>query len=131
MGAEYPDSDLTEAIIKAAITVHIRLGPGFLESTYEEALCIELQKAGIPFERQKIVDILYDGRKIAEHRLDLFIDGRVVVELKAVQEVAPIHFTVVRSYLKATGSRTGLLLNFFAMPLMIKRIGPDRFSDPK
>lgn len=130
MGAEYPDSDLTEAIIKAAITVHCRLGPGFLESTYEEALCIELQKAGIPFERQKAVDVLYDDHKIAEHRLDLFVDGRVVVELKAIQDVAPIHYAIIRSYLKATHMKTGLLLNFFSMPLMIKRIGPDRFSDP-
>lgn len=130
MGEQYPDSDLTEAIIKAAIAVHSRLGPGFLESAYEEALCIELQKAGIPFERQMIVDVLYDGHKIAEHRLDLLVGGRVVVELKAIQEVAPIHYTVVRSYLKATRTKTGLLLNFFSMPLMIKRIGPDRFSAP-
>lgn len=130
MGDEYPDSALTERIIKAAIIVHSRLGPGFLESAYEEALCIELRKAGIAFERQKIVDVLYDGQKIAEHRLDLYIEGCVVVELKAIQDVLPIHYSVVRSYLKATGSRTGLLLNFFSMPLMIKRIGPDRFSDP-
>ncbi|MGD9781508.1 MAG: GxxExxY protein [Kiritimatiellia bacterium] len=131
MADEYPDSALTEGIIKAAITVHSRLGPGFLESAYEEALCIELRKAGIPFERQKAVDILYDGHKIAEHRLDMFVAGRVVVELKAILEVAPIHYTVVRSYLKATGTQTGLLFNFFSMPLMIKRVGPDRFSDPK
>jgi GxxExxY protein len=129
MGDEYPDADLTEKIIKAAITVHRRLGPGFLESAYEEALCIELQRAGIAFERQKAVAVLYDGQKIAEHRLDLFVAGRVVVELKAIQEVAPIHYAVVRSYLKATGTATGLLLNFFSMPLMIKRVGPDRFSD--
>lgn len=129
MGNEYPDSDLTEQIIKAAIAVHTKLGPGYLESTYEEALCIELRKAGVPFERQKTVDILYEGRKIAEHRLDLFVAGRVVVELKAIQDVAPIHYTVVRSYLKATGTATGLLLNFFSMPLMIKRIGPDRFAE--
>ena len=131
MANEFPDSELTDQILKAAIAVHTCLGPGFLESAYEEALCIELQKAGIPFERQKTVEILYKGHKIAEHRLDLFVAGRVVVELKAIQEVAPIHYTVVRSYLKATGTQTGLLLNFFSMPLMIKRVGPDRFSDPK
>lgn len=130
MADDYPDSALTDGIIKAAIAVHSRLGPGFLESVYEEALCIELQKAGIPFERQKNVEILYDGHIIAAHRLDLFVDGRVVVELKAIQEVAPIHYTVVRSYLKATGTQTGLLLNFFSMPLMIKRVGLDRFSAP-
>lgn len=129
MGIEYPDSDLTEQVIRAAIAVHAQLGPGYLESTYESALCIELQKAGISFERQKTVDILYDGHKIAEHRLDLFVAGRVVVELKAIQDVLPIHYTVVRSYLKATGAKTGLLFNFFSMPLMIKRIGPDRFAE--
>ena len=126
---EYPDSALTDNVIGAAIKVHSRLGPGFLESAYEEALCIELDKAGISYERQKTVNVLYDGRIIAEHRLDLFVEGRVVVELKAIQEVAPIHFSVVRSYMKATGVQTGLLLNFYAMPLMIKRVGPDRFSD--
>ena len=130
MTHEYPDADLTDKIIKAAITVHSCLGPGFLESAYEKALCIELNKAGIPFESQKTVDILYDGQKIAEHRLDLFVAGRVVVELKAIQDVAPIHYTVIRSYLKATRSETGLLLNFFSMPLMIKRVGLDRFSAP-
>jgi GxxExxY protein len=129
MANEYPDSVLTDGIIKAAITVHSRLGPGFLESTYESALCIELHKAGIPFERQKTVDLLYDGQKIGEHRLDLFVAGRVVVELKAIQDVAPIHYCVVRSYLKATQTKTGLLLNYYSMPLMIKRVGPDRFSD--
>jgi GxxExxY protein len=128
MADDYPDSELTDRIIGAAIAVHSRLGPGFLESAYEEALCIQLRKAGVSFERQKAIDILYDGQKIAEHRLDLFVEKRVVVELKAVQEILPIHFTVVRSYMKATGVQTGLLINFFSMPLTIKRVGPDRFS---
>jgi GxxExxY protein len=126
--AEMPDMELTAEIIGAAITVHTALGPGFLESIYEEALCIELTIRKIPFERQRIVIITYRDRPIGEHRLDLMVAGRVVVELKATKDLDPVHYSIVRSYMKATSVVSGLLLNFAAMPLTVKRISREHYS---
>jgi GxxExxY protein len=120
---ELPDKDLTAGIISAAIAVHRILGPGFLESLYEEALCIELARRNIPFERQKGIRLMYERQPIGEHRLDLLVAERVVVELKAIKGLEPVHFSVVRSYMKATHVDSGLLLNFAAMPLTVKRVG--------
>lgn len=117
------DEDLSQEIIGAAIEVHRSLGPGFLESLYEEALCIELDNLGIPYERQKTLEIRYRDHKIGEHRLDLLIASKLVVELKAVKEIEPIHFTIVRSYVKASNATSGIILNFSTMPLTIKRVG--------
>ena len=122
------DEDLSQRTIGAAIEVHRSLGPGFLESFYEEALCIELDILGIPYERQKTIEITYRNRKIGEHRLDLLIDRKLVVELKAVKEIDPIHFTVVRSYVKAAKANSGIILNFSTMPLTIKRVGIEHHS---
>ena len=120
---ELEDKDLSSEVIKAAIKVHKNLGPGFVEAFYEEALCIELSNAEIPYERQKSTVISYCGNAIGEHRLDLLIDRKLVVELKAVAQLDPIHFSILRSYLKATGLNSGLLLNFNSMPLLVKRVG--------
>ena len=79
---------LTERIIAAAIRVHKELGPGFLESMYEEALAIELAEAGLRFERQKLLPVLYREHLIGEHRLDLLVEGQVIIELKAITELA-------------------------------------------
>ncbi len=117
------DMELTEKIIHAAIEVHKALGPGFLEVIYEEALCVELSFLKIPFERQKRIRLTYRDTPIGEHRLDLIVDGRVIVELKAAKALEPIHFSIVRSYMKATTLETGLLFNFAAMPLTVKRVG--------
>lgn len=128
---DIPDKELTGRIIEAAIGVHRALGPGFLESVYEEALSLELAAQGIPFECQKVIHICYRNTVVGEHRLDLFVDGRVVVELKAIKELDPIHFSIVRSYMKAANSVSGLLLNFATMPLTIKRVGRESSSfDP-
>ncbi|MFO1523583.1 MAG: GxxExxY protein [Kiritimatiellia bacterium] len=116
------DSGLTADVIQAAISVHKALGPGFLESFYEEALSLELTAMQIPFERQKAVPVRYRGKIIGEHRLDLLVAHTLVVELKTVQSLEPIHFSVVRSYMKALGVDSGILLNFAAMPLTIKRV---------
>ncbi|MEI6081904.1 MAG: GxxExxY protein [Verrucomicrobiota bacterium] len=117
------DRDLSKRVIGAAIEVHKALGPGFLESFYEEALSIELDILGIPYERQKTVEITYRSRKIGEHRLDLLVDGRLVLELKAVQSLDPIHYSTVRSYMKALGVESGIIINFSTMPATIKRVG--------
>lgn len=86
---ELPDSELTSEIIGAAIAVHTALGPGFLESIYEEALCIELTRRNIPYERQRRVIVTYLDYPVGEHRLDLLVAGRVVVELKAARDFDP------------------------------------------
>ena len=125
-GKELPDKVLTADIISAAIAVHRALGPGFLESIYEEALCVELASRNLPFERQRTLRLTYLGKPIGEHRLDLLVAGRVVVELKAVKALESVHFAIVRSYLKAVPAESGLLLNFAAMPLTIKRVGRER-----
>lgn len=118
--------DLAGQVISAAITVHKCLGPGFLESAYEKALLIELEHEGIPCESQKVVPIRYRGQLIGEHRLDILVAGKIIVELKAVKELDPIFFAVVRSYMKALALHDALLFNFSSMPLTVKRVGIQR-----
>lgn len=118
-----PDQELTQRIIGAAIAVHKALGPGFLESAYEEALAIEFTHQGIVFERQKVLPVFYRGQKIADHRLDFLVESCVVVELKAILALEDIHFAIVRFYLKAANLHSALILNFATMPLTVKRVG--------
>jgi len=125
---ESNQSDLTGEIIGAAIRVHQELGPGFLESVYEEALCIELTEARLAFARQWPVKLMYRQKPVGEHRLDLLVEGKIVVELKTAVAFDPIHFAIVRSYLKATACELGLLLNFAAPTLAIKRVGREWHS---
>jgi GxxExxY protein len=125
---ESNQSDLSGQIIGAAIRVHEALGPGFLEAIYEEALCIELAETGRKFVRQFPVLIAYRERPVGEHRLDLLVEGKIVVELKAVVDFDPIHYAITRSYLKATGCELGLLLNFATPTLTIKRVGREWHS---
>lgn len=121
---ELGHKELSSRVIDAAIEVHKALGPGFLELFYEEALCIELSHRGIGFERQKSIPITYRGVQIGEHRIDLLVEGVLLLELKAVAAIEDVFFAIGRSYLKALGLRDGLILNFAAMPLEIRRIGP-------
>jgi GxxExxY protein len=118
-----PVDELTDRIIGAAIRVHRELGPGFLESVYEEALAVEFSEQGIRFERQKPLPILYREHHVGEHRLDFLVENAVVLELKAIADFENIHFAVVRSYLKAAGLDDGLLMNFATTKLAVKRIG--------
>lgn len=117
-----PHEDLTEKIIGAAIEVHCRLGPGFLESIYESALVIELRKRGMLVEKQVEVVIEYDQQEVGRHRLDLLVERTIVVELKTIKEFEDIHFAIVKSYLRAVNREHGLLLNFAKPTLEIKRI---------
>jgi GxxExxY protein len=103
---------LTEKIISSAIEVHRILGPALLESIYEEALCHELQLRNIPYVRQKETDVLYKGKVIKGQRLDLVVNDEVVVELKSVRKLDEIFTAQILSYLKSTGLRRGLLINF-------------------
>jgi GxxExxY protein len=122
------EPDRTGTIIGAAIRVHEELGPGFLESIYEEALCLELDSLGLRYHRQLLVPVRYRAAIIGEHRLDLLIESDVIVELKTIERFDPIHFATVRSYLKATNCSVGLLLNFAATTLQVKRVGREWHS---
>ena len=107
------DNQITESIIGCAINVHRRLGPGLLESVYEECISYELDKARMFFERQKIMPIIYDEIKLdTGYRLDLLVENRVVVELKAVETLTDVHLAQVMTYLKLSNCRFGLLINF-------------------
>ncbi len=112
-GSELVEGELTERIIGAAIEVHRSLGPGLLESAYEECMCHELRLRGIPFSRQQALDIMYKGSAVGSAcKLDLLVDERVIVELKAVTEVAELHRAQLLTYLRLSGKPVGLLINF-------------------
>lgn len=119
---ELIERELSEKIIGCCIRVHRALGPGFLEKVYEEALAIELTKAGLGFERQKAVVVYYDSQPVGDHRLDYLIESRVIVELKATKEIDDVHLAIARSYLKATGQLLALVINFAKTTLEIKRV---------
>ncbi|MGH9804104.1 MAG: GxxExxY protein [Candidatus Acidiferrales bacterium] len=104
--------DLTEKIIGCAIEVHRQLGPGLLEATYEAALSIELSEAGIPHQKQVSFPVVYKGRSIGEYRIDLLVADSVVVEIKSVERFDPVFEAQVLTYLRATGKKVGLLINF-------------------
>jgi len=102
----------TGAVIAAALEVHRVLGPGFLETVYEEAMVIEFGLRSIAFERQKPIGVSYKGRSVGEGRLDFFVENSVIVELNAAEKLLPIHQAQLMSYLKAAGCQLGLLINF-------------------
>lgn len=105
-------NDLTQQIIGAAMRVHTALGPGLLEKLYEDAVCIELTDMRIPFERQKPIRLEYRGRFIGDLRVDLVVNGLVVVELKAIERILEVHKAQLLSYLRSCGIPLGLLINF-------------------
>lgn len=104
--------ELTRRVIQCVIRVHRTLGPGFLESIYRRALLIELRKHDLEAEAEKEILIYYDGQMVGRHRLDLIIEGQVILELKTVESLSKAHYAQVRSYLKATGLDVALLINF-------------------
>ena len=114
--------DGTGDLIATAIEVHRHLGPGFIESLYEQALRIELARRGVPFVAQKRITVFYNGTAIGDHVLDLLVNECIVVELKAVKALEDVHFAQVKSYLRATGNKIGLLLNFNSVTLVVKRV---------
>ena len=118
------DEELARRVIGAAIEVHRLLGPGFLESIYRRALCHELSLLGISFEYEKELLVPYKDIRIPGQRYDILVAGRILLELKTVEAFAPIHQAQLLSYLKATGLRLGLLINFKVLVLKdgIKRL---------
>ena len=116
-------NQITEKIIGAAIEVHRELGPGLLESAYEACLCLELIKRGLTFERQKAIPLIYRGVHVGTgYRIDLLVEGAVVVEVKAVERIEPVHIAQTVGYLRFTRSKVGLLLNFNVKVLAEKGI---------
>jgi GxxExxY protein len=109
---EYPLKDVTERIISCAIEVHSTLGPGLLESIYEQALAYEFELRGIKYERQREISLKYKGKDIGIHRIDFLVEDNVILELKAVEEINKIYHAQVLTYLRATNKRVGLLINF-------------------
>jgi hypothetical protein len=112
------EKELTEKIIGAAIEVHRQLGPGLLESAYEKCLCRELELCGLPFERQKAIPLEYKGVRLEQgYRMDIVVANRIVLELKCVNAIAPVHEAQMLTYLRLSGLPIGLILNFY-VPVM-------------
>jgi GxxExxY protein len=126
------ENELTEIVIGAAIEVHKHLGPGLLESAYEECLCAELSSLGLVFERQVQIPVNYKGLRLdCGYRMDLVVEKSVVVEIKSIEQLLPIHAAQVLTYLKCSGKPVGLLLNFNVTQLRqgLRRI-VNRYSGP-
>ncbi len=118
---EYPHQELTEKIIGAAYEVHRELGPGFLEKVYEKALRRELDESGVRTIAQAEIEVLYKAQPVGVYYADLLVDGSVICEIKAVETLASAHEAQLLHYLKATGIKVGLLLNFGAKRVQVKR----------
>jgi GxxExxY protein len=122
---EFENNSLTDAIIGAAITVHRELGPGLLESVYEKCLALELTKSGLQIASQKEIPLAYKGLALESgFRADLIVENKVLIELKSIDQLLPVHTAQVLTYLKLSNLRTGLLINF-NVPLLkngIKRL---------
>jgi GxxExxY protein len=113
---------LSGKILEAAVAVQRGLGPGFLESVYQKAMEVALRHRELPFQEQKEIHIFFEEEDVGLHKLDLVVGDEIVVELKAVKALEDIHYAQVKSYLKATGLHVGLLLNFNAPTLVVKRV---------
>jgi GxxExxY protein len=122
--------ELTGKIIECAFKVHRKLGFGFLEAVYQNALMIELSKVGLEAAKQKAIKIHYDGEVIGDYTADIVVEDRVILELKAIKEIHPVHEAQLVNYLKATGMEVGLLINF-GDRVEIKRKVLDRPSNDK
>ena len=111
----YPDAELTSRIIGCAMEVHSVLGPGLLESVYETCLAHEITKSGLAVVRQQKLPVIYKELSLEEgFRIDLLVENRVVIELKCVEKILPIHEAQLFTYLKISGKKTGLLINFYS-----------------
>lgn len=119
---KYPLSDLTEKIIGIAINIHKEIGPGFREKYYQRAIYLDFQKVGLKFEREKKITLTYRNIVLGYHVLDFVVEGKLVVELKSMKELSDIEIGQLVSYLKLTGYKVGLLLNFGGSRLEIKRV---------
>ncbi len=112
------DWSLSDAVIAACMDVHTELGPGLLESMYEASLCEELERRQIPYERQKAITVIYKGKLLEQsYRIDLLVDGQLLLQIKALDELLPVHAAQIITYLRISGVDAGLLVNFNAVSL--------------
>ena len=123
---QYLHSDLTGKIIGCAMQVHSTLGNGFQEVIYQRALAIEMHQQGLNFSREHEMDIFYKGEHIGTRRVDFFVEGKVMVELKAVIQLEDVHLAQAINYLEAYGMEVGLLINFGCRSLQFKRVSKPR-----
>jgi len=117
--------ELTSSILNCAYKVHSTLGPGLLESAYEECLYYELDRAGLLVAKQKPMPLVYEEKKLdLGYRIDLFVEGKVIIEIKSVESINPVHFAQLMTYLKLSKCRIGFLINFNVLSLKdgIRRI---------
>ena len=121
-GQRYPHRELTQTVIGAAFEVHRELGPGFLEKVYEQALAQELSLRGIDSVLQAEAPVSYKGCVVGSYYCDLLVGGKILCELKAAEALTSAHQAQLLNYLKATGIKVGLLLNFGAKSLQVKRM---------
>ena len=119
---QYPLSDLTGKIIGCAMEVHRILGNGFQEVIYQRAMAIEMSRQGLQFSREHEMEIFYKGENICKRRVDFFVDGKVMVELKAIVQLEDVHLAQAINYLEAYGLDIGLLINFGNTSLQFKRV---------
>ncbi len=122
MNADYLYKELTEQVIGCCYRVHNELGAGFLEKVYQNALVVELRELGIPFQQESPLTVHYRGHLVGEYIPDFIVDGKVIVELKAVSDVCASHEVQLVNYLKATGIRIGLLINFGKRVVVKRRV---------
>ena len=115
-------NSITEQIIGCSYKVANHLGIGFLEKVYENALCHEIGKSGLTFVQQRPINVIYKGMVVGEYFVDLLVQNEIVVELKAVKSLDASHFAQCMNYLRATGKRVGLLINFGAQKVEIRRV---------
>ncbi|MCT4623853.1 MAG: GxxExxY protein [Schleiferiaceae bacterium] len=115
-------AELSNKIIKSFYKVYNHLGYGFLEKVYENALCLELQKSGLKFEKQKQIKVFYDGYQIGEYFADILVEGKIIIELKATESISKEHECQLINYLKATKIELGLLFNFGKEPQFRRKI---------
>ena len=125
---EYKYSDITEKIIKGAMTVHSILGNGFQEVIYQRALEIEFKMVGLNYGREVSMPIFYRGHEIGERRVDFLIDGKISVELKALIQLENVHLAQGKNYLEAFNPEIGLLINFGANSLEFKRLYNNKYK---
>jgi GxxExxY protein len=125
----YEFDPLSKKIIGLAIVVHKEIGPGYIERIYHNALKYEFINNKMPYETEKIIEINYKNKLMGMHRLDLIVNEKIVVEIKAIQEILGVHISHVISYLKATGNEIGLILNFSKSKLDIKRVKHDKSGE--
>jgi len=115
-------NDLTHRIIGLAIDIHKKLGPGFQEKIYEQALLKEFERAGIGYEKQKVIRVDYNGVGLGNQRIDLLVNGEIILEIKGCNKIIPLFRDQVISYLKSANKKLGLILNFGRSRLEIKRV---------